>query len=120
MEPVDFVLYFHVLFWVYIVFGGFISKSHAKFILFFLIPYIYILHICPKHILISMESRLLGLDDLPTEERTKIIDARADGVVPGLSFIRKCLLWCDDHTTFSPLSAQGMLILAAIITSHRI
>jgi hypothetical protein len=119
-ELVDFVIYFHVLFWIYVVFGSFISKVHANFILFCVIPFIYLLHILPHHILKIIEERLLNIENLETKHKDAIIDDRADSIVPCLKYIRYCIKWCDSRTTFSPLSAQGMLILGAIISSRLI
>lgn len=49
----------HILVWLYVVFGGFISKWHALFIIQLLIPAIYILHLLPFHILLKSKAELV-------------------------------------------------------------
>lgn len=116
----DLCLVFHASFWVYVIVAPLCSKWHARFVLMWVIPFVYILHMLPFHILHKFESDSMGIAHLELKERENIIEQRTSDILPFLEPILKLQLWCRDNCTpgCSPLSAQGMLILATIISSN--
>ena len=110
---------FHVFIWIYIIFGSFFGKKHAKFIIYYLIPFIYILHILPFHIIREAKKKKLNINN------DEIFDKKIKDIeysIPIIGFIRKKFheLWekLDKYSTFNPISPQGMLILGMIIGNY--
>ena len=103
----------HVLFWVYLIFGSFISAYHAKFILFNLIPGVYILHMLKFHVLVNIEKNLIKpcatIDDIISSMRIQI---------PFINPFLDLQELLNKNCFLSPLNAQGMVILGAIISSR--
>jgi hypothetical protein len=59
----ELVSIFHILIWLFIVFGGFISSTYANLNIFYIIPGIYILHILSFHILNEIKLKLLNIEE---------------------------------------------------------
>ena len=104
----------HVLFWLYMIFGSFISHWHAHIILFWLVPIVYIWQSMPIHLLVELEkytSSSKSISEL--DEKVKI------NFLP-LVPIKNLQMFCEKHCFASPLGPQGLVILSAIISSHYI
>lgn len=95
---------FHSSFWIYVTLGSFLSKGHARFILLYVVPFTYLLHtLARKHFLVEWEK------ELSEKLGREIFDLD--------NFYHRAKTWCDENCTCNPLSAQGMLILGAIVSS---
>ena len=107
---------FHIFIWSYIIFGSFFGKKHARFIIYYLIPFVYILHILPFHILIELKKKLLNINNDEIFDK-KIMEI--EYTIPIIGFIMKKFYLIneklDNYSTFNPISPQGMLILGMII-----
>ncbi len=97
----------HIFIWLFIVFGSFINKNCALFNLIILIPFIYLLHIFPFHVINHIKC-LININCLSdTEKIEKFIK---------FFYIKKIF---DDFKSFqNPLSPQGLLILGYIINFY--
>jgi hypothetical protein len=114
----DACLVFHACFWIYLILAPLCSRWHARFVLLWVIPFVYILHMLPFHLLHTYETESLGIEHLDVKEREEILADMTCDILPFLEPVFKIQFFCRDHCVFSPLSAQGMLILAAIISSN--
>jgi hypothetical protein len=103
----------HILFWVYLIFGSFISKGHARFILLWLIPGLYILHMYRIHVLMTIEKSLIGPDTTP-DDITRVMCDDFPIMCPFFELQR----FLETNCFQSPLTGQGMMILGAIISSR--
>lgn len=65
----------HVLFWVYILFGGLISQEQNTIIIFYIIPCTYIVHMFSFHILNEIKYNLVSKSD-DTDEVNKVINMK--------------------------------------------
>ena len=54
---------FHILIWLFIILGGFISSTYANLNIFYIIPGIYILHMSNFHILNEIKIKLLNIEE---------------------------------------------------------
>lgn len=110
---------FHIIFWLYLVFGSFFGPTHARFILLWLIPFIWLLHMAPFHVLFEYESTSLGLDPTdPHRQREEAVAEKVSEIFPFMKPVYGLQFWCEDNCTFNPIGGQGMIILGAIISSR--
>ena len=100
---------FHMAVWLFILFA-FLTKKTAYFNIFYLIPFIYVLHVLPFHILCKMEESMYP-DDY--KERFD----RVGGYIGVIPLYKKLEKLCE-NTTYSPISPQGMLIFGAITSAY--
>ena len=92
---------------------AFINKHTAIFNLTILIPFIYILHILPFHILTTSKKSLYP--DTSTEKVNTISKCL---IIPNLFISLQNIL--DKFCFMSPISPQGMLIFGALTSSYRL
>lgn len=109
---------FHILFWVYVIFGSFWGKMHARFILLWLIPFVWVLHMAPFHVLFEYEAKSVGVSDLGKREKLEAVNAEVVSIFPFMEPFFTLQLWCEDNCTFNPIGGQGMLILGAIVAAR--
>lgn len=105
---------FHILIWGFVMFGGFISPKYAKIIVYFIIPFIYILHILPFHPLESIKASLIK-DTKEKDEKQIVYNYYL--VFPFI-FNKLKVFFTTIGSIFNPLSPQGMLILGMIINTQ--
>jgi len=113
-----FIVTIHLVFWVYMLLGPFISPWHAGIILFWIIPIIWALHILPFHVLGQYEEKVIGAEDLPKREKSIILNKAVCEIYPFMKpwfFLQEL---GDDLCYANPIGGQGMLILSAIISSR--
>ena len=103
----------HTLFWFYMIFGSFISVAHARFILFWLVPITYAWQSLKVHLLVEAERYMVGSSATNDQIMTKMIE-----LLPGSVHIKNMQHFLNENCFQSPLSAQGMIILSAIISSR--
>jgi hypothetical protein len=115
-----FLITIHIIVWVYPIFGGFISVSNAKFILYYYVPFIYILHLLPFHIILNTKLYLIDntiiskTDNKPDNKEYLHNKEHEYTIIKIFHYI---------HSTFekcfaNPLSPQGLLILSLIINLY--
>jgi len=114
----------HILIWLFIVFGGFKSAEYSKFIIFIIIPCIYVLHILPFHILETYELEIINKNKINnnTDNNTGkssneiLIENKNKYIIP---YIHSTLSEKLFNKSFgNPLSPQGLLILGYIINVY--
>jgi hypothetical protein len=109
---------FHILFWVYVIFGSFLGRIHARFILLWLIPFVWLLHMAPFHALFEYEAKSVGASDLGKREKLEAVNTEVISIFPFMEPFFTLQLWCEDNCAFNPIGGQGMLILGAIVASR--
>lgn len=109
-----FIFYFHTFIWIYLIFGSFISVVHARIILYWIIPFIYLIHILNFHILVQLEKNLI--DHRISDDELKNNYLRM--YIPLINPFLDLQTFLEENCFLSPLSTQGMLILSAIISSN--
>ena len=107
-----FICLIHILIWAFILLA-FLNKKFAYINIIYIIPFMYILHILPFHILMSIKKKIYKNNYI---ENQNIISKKL--IIPNyFGIIQKKL---SKYCTFSPLSPQGMLIFGAITSSYRL
>ena len=96
----------HVLIWLFVVFA-FINKETAKINITYLIPIIYIWQIFPVHLINKTKC---DLNKNCEEDNTNIIK----GI--GFYYLKEFFNFSFEN----PLSAQGLMILGAILSYYKI
>jgi len=99
----------HILLWAFVMLA-FLNPVTAKINLYYFIPFIYILHILPFHILNKSKESLYGYD-----WEKKANDLSNNLIIPG-QFV-KLQDKLDSFSFCSPISPQGMLIFGAITSA---
>lgn len=116
MNIKDIIFFFltiiHNLIWTFILLS-FINSKTAYINFFIIIPIIYILHMLPFHILIDAKKYIIP-DELLRENKIENIDKKF--IIP--YYFVKTQKFLEKKCLFSPLSAQGMLILGALTSGY--
>ena len=102
----------HVLFWIFIILA-FLRKKLAKINLYLVIPFTYLLHILPFHILNKFKELLF-----PDTFNDKISKFDKLMIIPIIH--KQLTAFLDKHCTFNPVSPQGMLLFGAISSAYTI
>jgi len=102
----NFICLIHVLIWVFVLLA-FLNKNFAAINLYYFIPFIYILHILPFHIIELTKKKM---DPETWEEKVSGFN--------NMLFIPSKFVslnqYLEKHCYCSPISPQGMLIFGAI------
>jgi len=96
----------HIFVWVFIVFA-FIDKNLARINITYIIPFIYLLQILPFHVLNTAKCNVNQKCEEDNEKISKSI---------GVYY----LINLFNNSFRNPLSAQGMLILGALLSYYKI
>lgn len=102
----------HVLIWLFILFA-FMNKKTAYINLFYIIPFVYIIHIFPIHFIEEMKKKLY-----PNDYKEKMDDflvASSFGIFKIYTSMQKVL---DGFCFCNPFGPQGMLIFGAITSAY--
>jgi hypothetical protein len=102
----------HVIIWIFIMLA-FFNKKTAYINLFYIIPAIYILHILPFHILVSLKK--IMYPETYENMNDTFLENSSFGLLNKYTELQKVL---DKHCTFSPISPQGMIIFGAITSAY--
>ena len=105
-----FVTLLHISIWLYVLLS-FLNKKLAYYNLYYIIPFVYIVHMLPFHILCELEKSLepeTHQEKFDEIKKISIIGKLYDDLEKKLSKI--CF--------FNPLSPQGMLIFGAITSAY--
>jgi hypothetical protein len=108
----DSLCLFHIFLWAFVAFA-FLNPVTAKINLYYLIPFIYVVHILPFHILNKSKESLYGSDweDKANELSNALI-------IPGQFIELQNKL--DSFSFCSPISPQCILIFGAISSAWSI
>ncbi len=98
--------FIHICIWLFVIFA-FLNKKLAVINLKFIIPFIYLIQILPFHILNKSKCKINENCEKDSENVEKII---------GFYYIKKFF----DKSFENPFSAQGLLILGAILSYYKI
>ena len=140
----SFLCLFHVSIWLFVIFGGFWSPEICKFNMLVIVPTIYLLHMLSFHVIVSYkldhilkncdnfqdidyyvkpkcieDFKKYLPDNIDNKKALKIIKiyfSEEDKLV--IPRIYKKIEGCFENSFANPLSAQGMLILAMIVSAY--
>ena len=105
-----FIYYFlaliHILIWIFIVFA-FLDKDLAIINLSYVIPFIYILQILPLHVLNTAKCHV---------NKNCVKDNKKIEKSIGFSYLKDLF----KNSFENPLSAQGLLILGAVLSFYKL
>ncbi len=90
----------HIAIWIFILLA-FVNKKTAEINLYYLIPFIYVIHILPFHIIVKLKHIVE-----PEDTDKKVKDYESSNIFA--------------NALFNPLSPQGMMILGAITSAWAI
>ena len=123
MKYIDLLILLHALIWLYVIFGPLIDKNHAKFIIFLVIPLIYIIQMLPVHIFNKLKQDELKIKTVK-ELNIKLNDMYKTLKIPILKEILLIFVYLKDkvfkNSVFNPLSGQGMLILGLTMGIYKL
>ena len=102
----------HVIVWVFIMLA-FFNKKTAYINLFYVIPAIYILHILPFHILVSLKK--IMYPETHQNMYDTFLESSSFGLLNKYVELQKVF---DKQCTFSPISPQGMMIFGAVTSAY--
>lgn len=102
---------FHLLIWVFVLLA-FLHKKTAFYNIYYVIPFIYIVHILPFHILTKTEDKIGH--DKSDEMREKI---QKYTIIPYLFFKLKNIF---EFSFKNPFSVQGMMIFGLITSAYKL
>lgn len=101
----------HIFVWAFIM-TAFVNFKCAYVNFMYVIPFMYLMHILPFHLLVELKKNIY--DD--QESRT----GRAVNSIPIVSQFHKLMNITQKFSTFNPLSPQGMMIFGALTSGRRL
>jgi hypothetical protein len=139
----------HILIWLFIVFGGFISSIYANLNIFYIIPSVYILHMLSFHILNEIKLKLLNIEEdnnnILSDDNNCVKQCKLNNSEDGSITFNHCIYKCKKYKELdkvlekyilpkilnniqeffkksfcNPVSPQGLLILGFIINTSLI
>ena len=123
MKYIDLLILVHALIWLYVIFGSLIDKNHAKFIIFLVIPLIYLIQMLPVHIFTESYKAELKINT-DKELKIKLNEMYKTLKIPILKEVLLIFVYLKDkvfkNSVFNPLSGQGMLILGMSISVYKL
>lgn len=109
----------HILIWIFIVLGGIVSSEYTKLIIYKLIPFVYILHIFPFHLIVKTKLYIIDNNKNNNEKEkssSNILEEEEDKYVIPLYFGKFKNIFSSSFG--NPVSPQGLLILGYIINVY--
>ena len=104
----------HILIWAFVLLA-FLNPKTAYYNVYYVIPIIYIVHILPFHIIVSLKKKIYTDDN---EEIEKESTVNKFLIIPYLfTNIQK---FFKKYSFYSPLSPQGMLIFGLITSIYKL
>lgn len=55
----DLLIILHIFIWCFIIFGGFFGKKYAIYNMKFIIPFIYLIHLLPFHVIVKQKVKFI-------------------------------------------------------------
>ena len=140
-----FLMLLHLAIWIFAIFGGFFSPIICQFNILILVPIIYLIHILPLHVIVDTKIKHLikncdnftdvedyvlrpkkieflknyipkDVDEKKALKVMRVYSMEEDKLV--IPKIHKRLEQCFENSFGNPLNAQGMLILAMIMSVY--
>lgn len=108
----SFICLLHISIWVFVL-TAFISKKTAKINIYIVIPFIYIVHILPFHLL--MESKKILYKDKSFGMAADLEDSL---IIPKI--FKNLTKFLEKKCMFSPISVQGQLIFGLLTCIFRL
>lgn len=102
----------HCLIWMFVLFA-FLNKSTAYINLYYLVPFVYIIHIFPFHFLEYTKELMYATSY--KERVNEFLIASPFGILKTYTDIQDSL---DKYCFANPIGAQGMLIFGAITSAY--
>jgi hypothetical protein len=102
----------HILIWVFVLCAS-VSKRTAEYNIYYVIPFIYLVHILPFHILSKIKQNLYSTT---WEQRNSSINKIY--IIP--YYFEKCSEYLSKNCFANPLSPQGMLIFGLLTSIYQI
>ena len=110
----------HILIWIFIILGGFISPTYAKNNIYSIIPSIYILHMLSFHCLLESKLYIINNDNKTSNNKDKsnseILKENEDKYIIPYIFGKMTNMFSSSFA--NPLSPQGLLILGYIVNVY--
>jgi hypothetical protein len=108
-----FLAIIHIIIWAFVLLA-FLNPITANYNVYYVIPFIYILHILPFHIIVSLKKNIYNEDNIKKNE----------GVIYKFTLIPYLFMKIRDFfekfSFFNPLSPQGMLIFGLITSIYKL
>ena len=102
----------HIFIWIYVLFA-FLNKKTALLNIYFVIPFIYIIHILPFHIIITYKKKLY-----PKTYKKKEDEFNNLLIIP--KYFLELTKFLDSYSFANPISGQGMLIFGLITSIYKL
>ena len=102
----------HVIIWAFVILA-FINKKTAYINIIYIIPFIYLIHILPFHILTESKKNIY-----PKTFEDEGMKINKIMIIP--YYFIKVQTYLKKKCTESPISPQGILIFGAITSSYRL
>ena len=109
----------HIGIWLFVVFGGYFKASYAKINVLILIPFIYIAHILPFHMIIETKLHIIKNESEYINNNTpsiKILENEEHKYIIPFYFDKVKNMFGNSFC--NPLTPQGLLILGFIINTY--
>jgi hypothetical protein len=125
---VEIIAILHILIWLFVIFGGFISVNYLYINIFIIIPAIYVLHMLNFHILNKVKLNLLHIEEEDNNKLSEInhcskqcepneeLDKYLNKYI--LPKILNNIKYYYRHSFGNPVSPQGLLILGYIVNVY--
>ena len=104
----------HITVWVFVLLA-FLNPITAYYNVYYVIPMIYVLHILPFHILVSLKKKIYS-DDKEKKAKEDLVSKLL--VIPYI--FNKIKDFFNKFSYFNPLSPQGMLIFGLITSIYKL
>ena len=109
------VCLFHHIIWIFVLLA-FVNKTLAKINVYIIIPLIYLIHILPFHILVSLKCKLYSNNKSKVDKDLEKINKLL--IFPYL--FDKLVKKLEKYSFRSPISVQGMLLFGMITSIYRL
>ena len=104
----------HILIGMFVLFA-FLNSKTAYYNVYYLIPFIYFIHILPFHIIVTLKSNIYR-DEKDMHDKENQVSRFL--ILPDL--FNKLSKFFDSFSFFNPISPQGMLIFGLITSIYKL
>ena len=108
-----FLWIFHILIWAFVLLA-FLNEKTAYYNLYFVVPFIYIIHILPLHILEKLKEQIY------TDESERKDNQDTISKILVIPYLFQQLNNFFSKSFCNPLSPQGMLIFGMITCAYKL
>jgi hypothetical protein len=104
----------HIFIWAFVLLA-FLNPKTAYYNVYYVIPIIYIVHILPFHIIVSLKKKIYTDDNEEIEKESTVSKFL---IIPYL--FNNAQKFFKKYSFCSPLSPQGMLIFGLLTSIYRL